>query len=132
MKKIIAFVLTLLLLVSMCSCGKYISSYKALGLLKSQTSHSCEASFHSLEGQLVYKIRKSADGEGDISYNVKVDKGEICIYYDANGEKEELVRVKEGETVEDVGGYVEGGKPVYIIIEATETAKGKVSVELDH
>ena len=133
MKKTIAFTLMLLLLFTMCSCGKYTSSYTAVGLIKNQTSHSCEAKFNSLEGQLVFKIQKSADGEeGNISYRVEIEEGEVFLYYDIYGQKEELVHAKAGEYIEDVGGYVEGGKTVYIIIEATGNAKGKISVELDH
>ena len=133
MKKILLWILILSLLLTFCSCGKYTSSYKAVGLVKMQTSHSCEASFYSLEGRLIFKIEKSAHGtEGDIAYSVQVDEGEIRLYYDIYGIKEELTCVKSGETVDDVGGYVEAGKAVYIIIEATEKARGKVSVELDH
>ena len=133
MKKIIAFTLTLLLLFTMCSCGKYTSSYKAAGLIQNQTSHSCEARFSSLEGQLVFKIQKSGNGgEGNICYRMQVEEGEIFLYYDIYDQKEELAHAQAGESIEDVGGYVEGGKPVYIIIEATGNAKGKIFVELDH
>ena len=132
MKKVASVVILLSLLLSLCSCGKYISSYKAIGLVRSQTSHSCEAGFSSLEGQLVFKIKKTApQSEGDISYSIRVDKGEICLYYDIYGSKEELACVKAGESIEATGGYVEYGKTVYIIIEATEATEGKVSVELN-
>ncbi len=132
MKRIISSIILLSLIISLSSCGKYTSSYKAIGLIRNQTSHSCYASFHSLEGQLVFKIKKSDSGkEGDISYSIQVDEGEIRLYYDIYGTKEELANVKAGETVENGGGYVEGGKSVYIIIEATEKSKGKISVELD-
>ena len=132
MKKFISWVMMLSFLITLCSCNKYTSSYKAIGLVRKQTSHSCDASFHSLEGQLVFKIKKSASGEGDISYSVQVDEGEIRLYYDIYGAKEELAQVKAGESVDDYGGYVESGKSVYIIIEASEKTKGKISVELDH
>lgn len=133
MKRIISSIVLLSLIISLSSCGKYTSSYKAIGLIRNQTSHSCYASFHSLEGQLVFKIKKSESGkEGDISYSIQVDEGEIRLYYDIYGTKEELANVKAGESVENSGGYVEGGKSVYIIIEATEKAKGKISVELDN
>ncbi len=134
MKKIISCIMMLSLLITLCSCSKYTSSYKAIGLVRSNTSHSCEASFHSLEGQLVFKIKKSDSGtaEGDISYSIQVDEGEIRLYYDIYGTKEELVQVKTGASVDGNGGYVESGKPVYIIIEASEKTKGKISVELDH
>jgi len=133
MKRFVSLLLLVLLLSSLCSCGSYVSSYKALGLVKSQTSHSCEASFHSLEGQLVFNLKKSESGaEGSVSYSVQVDEGEIRLYYDIYGTKEELACVKAGESVDTEGGYIEGGKSVYIIIEATENTKGNVSVELDN
>ncbi len=132
MKRFISILIVIILLGTFCSCGKYVSSYKALGLVRTQTSHSCEASFYSLDGHLVFKIRKSDVGsEGDISYSVDVDKGEVYLYYDIYGSKEELAHVKAGESVTDRGGYVEGGHDVYIIIEASKGSKGKLSVELD-
>lgn len=132
MKRLISMVLVISLTLILCACGTYTSSYKAIGLVRTQTSHSCETSFYSLEGQIVYKIKKSDAGEGNISYRVHADEGEVHLYYDILGVKEELCTVKAGETVEDLGGYVEGGMTVYIIIEAPEKARGKVSVELDH
>lgn len=133
MRKLISLILVLSLILTLCSCGKYVSSYQAIGLVRNQTSHSCNASFHSLNGQLVFKLKRSEKGtEGNISYLVQVEKGEICLSYDIYGTKEELTRVKEGESVEDRGGYVEGGFTVYIIIEAEKNSKGKISVELDN
>ena len=133
MKKIASLIILLTMLLSLCSCGEYVSSYSALGLVKSQTSHSCEASFLSLNGKLVFKLKKSDAGkEGDISYSVQVEKGEINLYYDIYGSKQELAHVVAGENVTSRGGYIEGGKTVYIFIEGTDGAKGKVSVELDN
>ena len=134
MKKTLAWILLFSLLLTLCACGQYVSSYSAIGLVRSQTSHSCETSFLSLEGQLVFNIKKSAsdEAEGDISYSITVEDGEVRLYYDIYGVKEELAHVKAGESVEACGGYVEGGKPVYIIIEGSGNAHGKVSVELDH
>jgi hypothetical protein len=132
MKRFSAFILLLSLLASLCACGKYISSYSAIGLLRSNTSHSCKASFHKLDGELTFKIKKTdTDGEGDISYTVSADKGEIRLYYDIYGTKEKLAEVKAGESVTSRGGYIESGKDVYIIIEATD-AGGKVTVELNN
>ena len=133
MKKFLLWIMMLLSLFTLCSCDKYKSSLKAMGLVRIQTSHSCETSFYALEeGQLVFKIKKSDKGtEGDIAYSIQVDKGEIRLCYDIYGVKEELAHVKAGESVDGFGGYVEGGKTVYIIIEAVEKTQCKVSVELD-
>lgn len=131
-KRFFAFVLLLSLLASLCACGKYVSSYSAIGLVRSNTSHSCKASFHKLDGELAFKIKKTdTDGEGDISYTVSADKGEIRLYYDIYGTKEKLAEVKAGESVTSRGGYIESGKEVYIIIEAAD-AGGKVTVELNN
>ena len=132
MKKFISAVLILASLLLLTSC-KYVSSYKAIGLVKKQSSHSCEASFYSLKGQLVFKLKNASDGtEGNISYSIRVDEGELHIYYDSCGVKEELVHAKAGETIEDISGYAADGKNVYIIIEAPEKTGGKVTVEIEH
>ena len=118
-------------LFSLGSC-KYVSSYKAIGLVRSQTNHSLETSFYSLEGQLVYKLKKTNNkNDGQISYSIEVEKGEIIIYYDIYSEKEKLVEVSSNQSVNDKGGYIEGGKSVYIIIEAKNSARGKVKIELN-
>ncbi|MBE6700002.1 MAG: hypothetical protein E7584_07195 [Ruminococcaceae bacterium] len=133
MKKFLLWMLILSLTLSLCSCSKYFNSFIALGLVRNQTSHSCNASFFSLNGQLVFKLKKSGTGtEGDISYSIQVDEGELYLYYDIYGTKEELAHVTAGETLTSSGGYVEGEHTVYIIIEAPQKTKGKISVELNH
>ena len=133
MKKLLSLLMIPALFLCMLSCAKYKSSYKAIGLVRSNTSHSCKASFLSLEGELVFKIKKSDSAqEGDISYSIQVKEGDIHLYYDIYGTKEELAHVKAGESLESKGGYVEGGKNVYIIIEAAKQTHGEVSVELDN
>ena len=134
MKKFLSCLLIVSLLVALCACSGYVNSYQAIGLVRSQSLHRCEASFHSLEGRLVFQLKKPNSGatEGDISYSIQVDEGELRLYYDIYGTKEELAHVKAGETVSARGGYVESGKTVHIIIEATEKTKGKLSVALDH
>jgi len=133
MKKIVTFILALTILFSLCSCDKHVSSYKALGLVRNNTRDSCYASFLSLEGKLVFKLNKSdsTGAEGDISYSVKVDAGEVSVYYDVYGNVEQLALVSAGESAEDRGGYVEAGQTVYIIIEAKDGAKGSVTVKLN-
>ena len=133
MKKIISVITSILLLLSLCSCGEYVSSYSAIGLVKSQTSHSCHAEFISLKGQLVFKLKKSDRGEsGHILYTVKVEEGEINLYYDTDGEKVLLENATSGEFITEGNGNIVGGQPVYIIIETVGRAKGSVYVELDY
>ena len=96
MKKLVALLLLLSLSLSLFSC-RYVSSYRAVGLVREQTSHSCEASFYSLKGQLVFQIKKSDAGdEGGVDYSIRVDEGELRLYYDIHGVKEELEGKVEG------------------------------------
>ena len=132
MKKIVSVILLLTLILTFCSCGRYVSSYSAVGLIRSQTSHSCEASFYSLKGQLVFKIKSPSSEEiCELQCDAKAEEGEITVYYDVDGTKQDLVRVKAGEAIDDFDTYVEGGKTVYIIIEAADKSRGKISVEID-
>ena len=131
MKKLLSIITLLAVIFSFSSC-KYTSSYRAVGLVRSNSSHSCDVSFLSLEGQLVFKLKKSDSGsEGTISYTASVEEGEVYIYYDIYGTKEALAAIKAGETVSESGGYIEKGHTVYIIIEGKDNAHGKVSVELN-
>jgi hypothetical protein len=83
------------------------------------------------KGSLVFKIKKTDGGEGDMAYSIEAEEGEITLYYDIYGVKEELCTVKAGESLSERGGYIESGYSVYIIIEANEKARGSVSVELN-
>ena len=131
MKRILSLFLAASLLFLLCSC-KYISSYRAIGLVRSNNSHSCKASFLSLDGELVFKLKKTDSGaDGKISYTTSVEEGEVYIYYDIYGIKEELASIKAGESFTESGGYVEKGHTVYIIIEGKNNAHGKISVELN-
>ena len=133
MKKLTSLVLVFILLISLCSCDKYTSSYRAVGLVRINTSHSFETSFYSLDGRLVFKVKKSGNGEeGSIHISAEVEEGEIYVYYDIYGVKEELAHLSAGESVDENRGYVESGKRVYIIIETVGSARGKVSCELDN
>ena len=133
MKKLISIALTIILLISLCSCDKYTSSYRAVGLVRINTSHSFETSFYSLDGRLVFKVKKSGEGkEGSIHISAEVEEGELYVYYDIFGVKEELAHLSEGESINENRGYVESGKTVYIIIETVGSARGKVSCELDN
>ena len=135
MKKLFKLFLSLIicaLTITLSSCSKYISSYKAIGLVRMNTLSKVETSFYSLEGTLVFKVKNpSKDSECDIDYFVQVDKGEVSIYYDNTGTKEKLVTVTKGQSIEDKGANIEKGESVYIIIEASKGSRGKVIARLD-
>lgn len=93
LSKVIALIMSFIMVVTLSSCSRYVSSYKALGLVKTQSLHSIDVSFLLLKGELVF--------------------------------------AKAGESIDSRGGYIEGGKMIYIIIEAKEESRGKIKIELN-
>ena len=114
MKKLVILLVSAMLAISMAGCGRYFSSYKAIGFVHSNRSDSAFMSFHSFEGRMVFKLKSPA--EGDLKYTAKLESGSAVVYYDFYGEKQELFSISDGEEIESHGGYVEAGT-VYIIVE---------------
>ena len=132
MKKLLLIVLCLTLLVSFTSCNfRYISSYKALGLVRNEMGDRGSAKFSYLDGTMLLKLKMSGTGlENSIGCKASLDEGEINVYYDALGVKEFLFNLKAGESIDERRGYVESGHRVYIIIETVTPAKGSVEIDL--
>ena len=131
MKKLLLIVLCLTLLFSSTSCGiRYMNSYKALGLIRSEMGDRGSAKFSYLDGTLVLKLKMDGEGlENSIGCKASLEEGEINVYYDWIGVKELLFNLKAGESIDESRGYIESGS-VYIIIETVTPAKGSVEIEL--
>lgn len=123
---ILIFVAALLL----SACSRHISSYKAKGLKAESSNDHCSVQFQSLEGRYVLQTQKTGSSEGTISYSIRLEEGEINIYYDALGMKEFLCTAKAGQLLTGNRGYVERGKRIYIIIETVTPAKGSVTIDI--
>ncbi len=132
MKRILAFLSAMVLMLSLISCSAYKSSYSATMLVRSEGHDSCEAHFSSLKGTLVLQAKVPADTDGSIHYDAELDEGEMSVYYDAGNGKELLFTIKGGEEFDNRGGYVEKGNKVIIIIETNGTAKdGAIEIDFD-
>ena len=114
MKKTLALIVSFVMLISLAGCGGYVSSYKAVMFVHSNTSSSASMSFYSFEGRMVFRLISS--GEGDLKYTAKLEQGSATVYYDYNGAKTELFSINGGEELDSHGGYIEKGT-VYIIVE---------------
>ena len=114
MKKIVILLVSAMLALFLAGCGKYVSSYKALGFVHSNRSDSAYMSFASFEGRMVFRLKSS--GEGDLKYSARLESGSAVVYYDFYGDKQELFSISGGEEADSRGGYVEAGT-VYIIVE---------------
>ena len=121
-KKEIDIIIVCLMLLSMTSCGKYTSKYKAVGFVHSNESSTAFMSFYSFDGKMVFKLKST--GDGDLKYSAKLESGNAVVYYDYYGTKTELFSVSSGDEMESHGGYVEAGT-VYVIVEtSTECRNG--------
>ncbi|MBO5867044.1 MAG: hypothetical protein J6Q55_03235 [Clostridia bacterium] len=133
MKKLLAVALLLILLFMLSACGDItFSGYSAIGLMKTETSHSCKISFYSLTGTMNFKLTRTDAGEGAINYSIEVEQGEVTLYYNSLGTKQQLAHVTAGQTITTSGGYVERGQTVTITIEAAKGTRGKVFVDLNN
>ena len=129
MKKIVILLVSAMLALSLTGCGKYVSSYKALGFVHSNDLSSAYMNFYTFEGRMVFKLKSS--GEGDLKYSAKLESGSATVYYDYLGTKSKLFSVSGGEELASYGGYVDTGT-VYIIVETEgECRNGVFQFNLD-
>jgi len=129
MKKIVILLVSAMLALFLAGCGKYVSSYKALGFVHSNKSDSAYMSFASFEGRMVFRLKSS--GEGDLKYSARLESGSAVVYYDFYGDKQELFSISGGEEADSRGGYVEAGT-VYIIVETDGSCQnGEFRFSLD-
>ena len=122
----ICILLCLPLLLGLSSCG-HVSNYSALLLIRSNSDGELSVRFDSLKGELYESFRKDAGGEGALSYSASLEEGELSVFYeDASGALCPLFTLKGGESVSDVGGYIEGkkGARVHILLKADEKCHG--------
>ena len=131
MKRFLALLLLCATIFTLSSCGKYSSSYSAVGLVKRSDRDSCSVSFMSLSGTISFNIRLDGHEEGELEYEGKLEEGSLSVYYDIYGTKELLFSLKAGEKTEGSGGYIESGKCIHVIIEANGAKGGSVKVEAD-
>ena len=114
MKKGFLWIAVIICLLSLTGCGKYVSSYKAVGFVHSNTSKSAFMDFISFDGRMVFTLKSS--GEGELKYSATLESGSAAIYYDYLDTKTELCTVNAGDAIDSNGGYIEAGT-VYIIVE---------------
>ena len=129
MKRKIGLAVILLLLVGLCGCSKYVSSYKAIGFVHSNESTKAFMSFYEFEGRMVFILK--CDDETSIDYNAELKTGNCTVYYDSNGEKTMLFALGAGDHINSSGGELTPGT-VYIIVETDEKCmNGDLSFSLE-
>ena len=114
MKKGLALLAAVMLLLALAGCGKYSPSYKAAAFVHSNESNSAFMKFDSFDGRMVFKLKST--GEGDLKYSAALESGSATVYYDYYGTKMELFSINGGDNIHSHGGYIEAGT-VYVIVE---------------
>lgn len=119
MKRFLAILLSLCLF-TFAGCTRYISSYSAVGFVRSTKENCGEMSFKKFKGRYVFKLKANIDGsEGCVAYNAVVTEGDgFTVYYDAFGLKEKLFDIGSNDSATARGGYIERGRIIYIIVES--------------
>ena len=112
-KKLLALILAACLL-CLAGCGEHASRYFAVGFVHSNEARLARMDFYAFEGRMVFRLK--SDGEGDIQYDANLESGSATVYYEYRGTRSELFSLKDGETIDARGGYVEAGT-VYVFVE---------------
>ncbi len=131
MKRLKILPILLIFVLTLSSCEKYSSAYRATMITKGEYNDLCYLSFEKLEGTVAMKTKMTRDkSESKIHYKARLDQGVISVYYDAYDRKELLFCIRGGEVIEDRGGYVEKDLPIDIIVETDGLACGG-QIEID-
>jgi hypothetical protein len=129
MKKVLAFLVAVMMLFSLAGCRNYSSKYKAVGVVYSNEASSAFMNFYSFDGRMVFKLKSTE--EGDLKYSAKLESGSATVYYDYYGTKTELFSVSGGDEIDSHGGYIETGT-VYVIVETNgECQNGEFHFDLE-
>ena len=121
---------------SLCSCSAKSSHYNSLMMISEARNEVSRLQFEQFEGNYVFKMKKTSDGEGAIRYSVSLGEGKADVLYSfeygATKEKEKLLlTINGGEKLDGTFGYVEKGYKVFInIISSGQISKGDFHFEI--
>lgn len=128
MKKGFAITLLVFMVLALVGCSNYRSSYSAIGLVRSNTSHRAYLNFHILKGSLVYDLK--VNGSEDMICTGKLEEGSLTVYYDVGGSKEELVQLSGGQTFDIVMDDLKAGKVIIIVETDGKCKDGRLEFEV--
>ena len=96
------------------------SKYNAIMLVSSNKTSTGSISFSVFEGQYVFKLKRTEDGEGSIKFSAELEEGKCEVLYKASmmDDYEKMFEISGGETKEAYMGYLEKGYKVTIIVKS--------------
>ncbi|MCR5173007.1 MAG: hypothetical protein K6C09_00050 [Oscillospiraceae bacterium] len=96
----------LLLAIGLTGCGKYVSSYRALALMRSTRAGSASVRFSELEGTMAFRLKcRKGSGALSIFCSAKLESGSATVYCDSDGTKREWFTIEAGSDAATVYFY---------------------------
>lgn len=123
--KTFKYLLSPFIALSLCSCTTYSSKYSAFILITHQSNTESSIRFEEFTGRYVFKMKKTSDGEGAIAYHASLEKGSVNVSYVVNNKEVALFTIKDGESFDSFGGYVEHNQKVLIIVDSNNEKVSK-------
>ena len=122
-KRVWIAVAVVLLAIGLAGCGKYVSSYRALALVRSTRPGSASVSFSELEGTMAFRLKcRKGPGGLEIFSSAKLESGSATVYCDSDGTKREWFTIEagSGDTMVYFYSYPDGTKLEGLPLEAGE------------
>lgn len=122
MKKFANVIIATLMLVlcfTLSACGnKYTSKYSATLMVRTNTSNEASVSFDTFDGTYVIKLKNKGSEKAFITYNARLEEGNIKVYYDVNDEKLNLFEIGADGSFEGKTEAFTSDETIYIVIES--------------
>lgn len=105
------------LLCALClaSCSAPVSSYRAVGFVRSNTSSSAKMSFFEFEGRMVFRLKNKKAGSV-LDCSASLEEGEFRVTREQNGASSELFALSSGGETETSVTLDEAGT-FYVVVE---------------
>ncbi len=125
-KRVWIAVAVVLLAIGLAGCGKYVSSYRAMALVRSTRPESASVSFSELEGTMAFRLKcRKGSGALQIFCSAKMESGSATVYCDSDGTKREWFTIEAGSDAATVYfySYPDGARSEGLPLEAGEELK---------
>ena len=123
MKKIFVLFILAFALITLFGCQAYVNSHVATFMNTSSFGDEASIEFDSFKGSYSLKLRRDGAPESTLEIEASLVEGEMNIYIGVDGEKELLLTLYGGESIDKtvtLDKKYENEKTVYVILEANE------------
>lgn len=129
----VALLLAAVLLVSLlglCGCGGPKSKFFAVGFVHSNEPSSAFMNFHSFDGTYVFRM-KCKDDAARLTYDAKLETGELTVSCVSGGETRALFTLRSGESTQDTGVSLAKGTVLILVETNGRCQNGDLSFSIE-